>query len=472
MQQRNKKLYLCYVCQCLKYLATLSIPGPSLSHLNRYNSALLLKPSIRDQQLISCTFLYICYIQEHTALIIVPILHQHLYQFAFAYKMLRIVPISYQEFRSRQIVNESFEMLEAELDKVRHRSYPDWDDNDSNPGMLIEQLDDENGDAGSFIDEEDENIGLVTGVIELRRYSYPSIDVLSDDPFSDENRMEHFGHEEDCNDYSDDPSNYHVGVEDVLSLSMEVSERFPSTSPQQRLSVDSARSSVSYTDLYITNSRGSVFAAPVHPRWSTDARPSIPFEGTDHTILSKRIIEDEDKGAVNQFNLAQFVPSIMSLHLIMATTGTLPTFTQGYAPGSAEPDEYQIFCADARCADARREAEEAEILELLQQRSIRRRDQNLKQSKREKVKDIVMKPVRRIRQTFSGHHAQHDIETESTQVLLSPVYEDQRDRDILEDLQRRSLEHADQCEKERKKGKAIKPVKKIGQKILGLCKRY
>ncbi len=53
------------------------------------------------------------------------------HQFETAYNMLRIVPVSYQEFRSRQIVDGSFEMLEAELNKVRYRSYPDWDDNDT-----------------------------------------------------------------------------------------------------------------------------------------------------------------------------------------------------------------------------------------------------------------------------------------------------------------------------------------------------
>lgn len=354
-------------------------------------------------------------------------------------------------------------MLEEELDKVRHCSYPDWNDNDSDLGMLIEQLDNDNGDAASFVDEEDGNIGLVTGVAELRRYFYPSTDVLSDDPFSDENRIEYVRHEENSNNDSDEPGSYCVGVEHALSLSTQASVRFPSTLPRRRLSIDSERSSLSYTDLYITNSRGSVFAAPVHPRWSTDVRPSIPSEGTNHTLLSKRIIEDEDKGVANHFNLIHSVPSIMSLHLIMATTGTLPTFTQAYAPASAEPDEYQIFCADAR-----REVEEARILALLQLRSVRRRDQNRKQRMRERVMDIAMKAGERIGQRFSGHYAQQDVEDELAQVLLSPMCEERRDGDLLEDLRRRSEVHAEQWEK---RGKAIKPVRKMREKILGLCKR-
>ncbi len=316
-------------------------------------------------------------------------------------------------------------MLEAELNKVRYRSYPDWDDNDSDPGTLIEQLDDHDSDAGSFVDEDDETIGLVTGVAELRRFSYSSTEALSFDPPSDENRMEHVGPEDDYNRICDNRGNNHVGFEDALSPSMQASVRFPPISPRQRLSIDSGRSSVSYPDFYITNSRGSVFAAPVHPRWSTDARPSIPFEGTNQTIISKRIIEDEDKGPDNHFNLVHSVPSIMSLHLIMATTGTLPTFTQGYVPRSTEPNEYQISYADAW-----RKEEDAKILELLQQRSIRRREQDRKERKREKVRDIFMKPVKRIRQRLSGQHAQHDIEEELTQVLLSPVYDEQRDRNF------------------------------------------
>ena len=61
-----------------------------------------------------------------------------------------------------------------------------------------------------------------------------------------------------------------------------------------------------------------------------------------------------------------FAASVTSLHLIMATTDTLPPFTQGYAPHSAEPNTYQIFFANAE-----REAEEAGVLELLQQRVLK-----------------------------------------------------------------------------------------------------
>jgi hypothetical protein len=71
-------------------------------------------------------------------------------------------------------------MLDSELDKVRHHSHPDWNDNDSDFDTLIKQLDNGVGEAGPFVDEDDENVGLVTGVAELRHSFYLNIEISCD----------------------------------------------------------------------------------------------------------------------------------------------------------------------------------------------------------------------------------------------------------------------------------------------------
>lgn len=113
----------------------------------------------------------------------------------------------------------------------------------------------------------------------------------------------------------------------------------------------------------------------------------------------------------------------------MATTDTLPPFTQGYTPHSAEPNKYQIFYANAE-----REAEEAGVLELLQQRSSTRRDHNGKQRKSNEVMDMIIKPLQKCSQRPPGHHSRYDIDEESFQALFSLVIEDQWDTSVLEDV--------------------------------------
>lgn len=90
------------------------------------------------------------------------------------------------------------------------------------------------------MDEDDENVGLVTGVAELRHSFNPSIEILWDDSCGNENRMER---DEDVADYDCnalDCSKCHDRTEDALSLLVKASARFPPTFPRQRLSMDSS----------------------------------------------------------------------------------------------------------------------------------------------------------------------------------------------------------------------------------------
>lgn len=306
-----------------------------------------------------------------------------------------MVPGSYRAFQARRISFGSFEMLEEDFDRFSHRSYINWDDDDdSDPGSPVVRMDGGSSNANTPLDEDGETVGLISGVSHRRRYPNPSAEFSSINPFSDENCIETDGHVDDVglnnNDHSDHSSEHVVINTESLSL-RRASVQHPATAPHRRLSTGSTRSSLSYTGHWTVNTNGSVYEVPVRSRWSTDARSSTLFNEANPSIISKRIIENKDNGVVNHNHIIYSAPSIMSLNIIMATTGTLTPFSQGYAQYLAEQDDFPTFLAAAQ-----RDSEEAEMLERLQQNSVRRRDQSGKQRKMDKVKKALKKPVKKM----------------------------------------------------------------------------
>lgn len=325
--------------------------------------------------------------------------------------MLTIVPISFQEFKSRPIAFGSFEMLEVELDKVKQRFRSNSSDDACDSDNLHEQIHDKS-DSNRTAGGDDETVGLVSGVSQPWRDVYPFTKTINENTSID---FGLHGANSDRNiDHNDFGSGRSLDVEPAYSFSTTASVWSDTTISGRRLSTISVRSSLSKTDLYITNSQGSVFAAPVRSYRSADARSFIPLKGTDHTILSKRLMEDLDKGVDGRYNLTESART--SLHLIMAATGILAPFTQGYANYKAEEDDFQIFQAEARKKD-----EEVDVLTLLQQRSKSRRDQPLKHRKRDRIANAAKKPLKKARQFFSNHRTQHGVEDDDDRALLLPV---------------------------------------------------